>query len=140
MTGRVVPNEANLFIVDLEIDVDGLAIVELTHRLGVALAPVILRIHLVIDIGRKRREPISSVLADDVGLYGTSPGIGQINDRVRKRGVLVIDDSPSQKSGIVVFLVEGRTGSRRKPDQQQHHRDDQGPLHKSPADTLPLLF
>src|SRR5713226_9596974 len=74
--------KAGLLSIDLQIDGNLGTVVELTDGLDVALATVVLRVDLVVDIRLERRETIAAVLADDVGFDRARARIGQVNHRV----------------------------------------------------------
>lgn len=104
--------EGRLSAVDLEINVDGLTIVELTHRFRVALLPVELGIDLIINIRGEGREAIGAVLTDDVSFYGAGSRVGEVDDSVGQRRVLVIDDPARQEAAVIVFLFRGQARGR----------------------------
>src|SRR5215813_12008341 len=65
-------------VVNLQVDIDLLAVIELAHGLGVALAAIKLSINFVVDVGGKRWESIGAIAAYDVGLHGTSARVREI--------------------------------------------------------------
>src|SRR6266403_235041 len=127
-------------IVDLEIDIYLLPIVELADRLGVALVAVELGVNLVVDIRGERWEAVDAIVANDIGLNRARARIGQVDDRVRERCLLPVQDLAGECAAVIALLVKG-TGCG-KADQQEHQRYDYGLLHrlspKPPYDSLLL--
>src|SRR5581483_5211229 len=116
--------ENALLGVDLQNYVHNLAIVELAHGFRVALLPLELGIHLVVDIGRECREAIVAVIADDVGLDISRASIGQIHDRAGKRRILAIENlSREQASGLIFVLIRWGSNSRQTEQKQQQSRN-----------------
>src|SRR6266852_5340224 len=66
------------------------AVIELAHSFRVTLAAVELCIDFVVDVGRERRKAVSAVRADNVSLYRTSAGIGQVDDCIRQRVAVTV--------------------------------------------------
>src|SRR5215469_10381963 len=99
--------------IDPEHDIDLLTIVELAHRLGIALVPLVLGVNLVIHVGGELGELIGAVRADDVAGDRVSTGIGKVDDRVDDRVVLFIENLTGEHApgrGLVPGV--GRNGSR----------------------------
>ena len=71
-----------LFCIYFQVDRHLCAIVELAHRLVVALSAVMLRVDFVVHIGLQGGEPVAAILADDIGFHGAGACIGEINNCV----------------------------------------------------------
>jgi len=83
-----------------KVDVELLPIVELAHRLGVALVPIKLCVHLIVDIRGKRRKSILAILAHNVGFYGAGTRVRQIDHRVRQGSILTVTSYPNRTSVV----------------------------------------
>src|SRR5258708_32580322 len=107
--------------VDLEIDVYLGPVVELTDRLGVALAVIMLSVNLVIHSGQAR-EAVGAILADDVGLHRMSARIGEVNDGPHHGIILLVEHfAVEQAALLLIFLVGGSMSHHR-----QHHKNRTG--------------
>jgi hypothetical protein len=112
--GNSLPDRATgLLGVDLEIDIDLWAVIELADRFGVAFVAVELGVNLVIDRGETGKT-VSAVFADDVGFYGVGTGVGEIHDRVGDRIVMLIEDFAVEQAALLLILVGSGVGSEGK--------------------------
>ena len=92
---------------DLQIKVDLGAVVKLADGLSVAFAIVELSIDLIVD-GGEAGKTISAVLPDDIGLYRVGAGIGEIDDGIDHRVILLIEYFAEEQTALLpVLLIRG---------------------------------
>src|SRR5215469_5731963 len=115
----------SLTCVDLKVEIDLGAFVELADRLGVALVAVVLGVHLVIDYGGQGGKTILAVGSNNVGLDGASASIGHVNDSVFQGIVLRVQHlAVEQPADGFLFLIGSGTGECAQNKQESAHKQN----------------
>src|SRR5271163_3528126 len=94
--------------IDLQVDVDGLTIIELADRLRMALTVVELGVDFVINIGLQGRKAVRSVGSYNVGLYRASMGVGQVDDRVLQWIIAVVKHLAGEQARFILLRISSK--------------------------------
>src|SRR5580692_10140445 len=103
-------------------DVGCFSIVELAHRLGLALLAFILGVNFVVDVRGKLREVVCAVSADDVTFHRMGAGIGEVDDSIRQRVIVPIEHLARQHPPDGVLVLVFRVGGSRHSDAEQQQQ------------------
>ena len=106
--------------IDSEVEVDLGAIVELADGLGVALMAVVLGVDLVVDGGGESGKAVGAIPAHDVGFHSTGSRIGDVDNGVRKRVVLRVENlAVEQAANGLLFLIGQCSGSGAESEHEE---------------------
>src|SRR5258708_18896714 len=110
---------------DLQINVDLGAVVELADGFSVAFTIVELSIDLIVD-GGEAGKTISAVLPDDIGLYRVGAGIGEIDDGIDHRVILLIEYFAEEQTALLPVLLVRGGGSRDGHYEKERNGNESG--------------
>src|ERR1700683_3588306 len=108
---------------NLQINVNLCAIVELADGLGVAFLAVVLSIDLIVDRGESG-EAICALLADNVGLHGVGAGVGEVDDRADYGIILLIEHLAVEKAALRFVFVVGKSVGHSNREQKRAGDED----------------
>jgi hypothetical protein len=104
------PLGAGLAGVNLQVNVDLGAVVELADGLGIALMAFVLGVDLVVDGAGKGGEAIGAIGSDDVAFDGAGAAVGEVNDGVGERVILQVEDLTEKKAAGRFILLRQAAG------------------------------
>ena len=95
--------------VNLQVEVDLRAVIELADGFGLAFVAFILSVYLVVNSRGEGRKTVGAVRTDNVGLHGAIPRIRDVDDGVGHGVVLRIENLAKEEAayGFFFFVREG---------------------------------